>query len=79
MTMAPTARPAMSSPDEPPLESAAGLVDGDGAAEVGAADVGAVLVGAADVGRAPVGDGDGPSYVKVMPPSMGCPSCDTTR
>ena len=61
----------MSSPDLPPLVSAAGLVDGEGMAEVGAADVGAALVGAADVGSAPVGDGEGPSYVKVMPPSMG--------
>ena len=59
MTMAPTASPAMSSPDVPPLVSAAGLVDGDGAADVGAADVGGALVGDADVGAALVGDGMG--------------------
>ena len=63
----------MSSPDVPPLVSAAGLVDGEGMAEVGAADVGAALVGAADVGAALVGDAVGlaAAYVKVMPPSMG--------
>lgn len=79
--MAPTASPAISNPDEPPLVSAAGLVDGDGTAEVGDVDVGAALVGAADVGAALVGDAVGlaAAYVKVMPPSIGCPSCETTR
>ena len=73
MTIAPTASPAMSSPGVPPLVSAAGLVEGDGAAEVGCADVCAALVGEADVGAALVGDGVGlaAAYVKVMPPSMG--------
>ena len=49
----------MSSPDVPLLVSAAGLVEGDGTAEVGGADVGAALVGDADVGAALVGDGVG--------------------
>jgi hypothetical protein len=55
MTMMPTASPAMSRPDVPPLVSAAGVVDGEGAAVVGAAVVGAALVGAAEVGAALVG------------------------
>ena len=55
MTMMPTANPAMSRPDVPPLVSAAGVVDGEGAAVVGAAVVGAALVGAAEVGAALVG------------------------
>ena len=59
MTIAPTASPAMSSPDVPPLVSAVGLVEGDGTAEVGGADVAGALVGDADVGAALVGDGVG--------------------
>ena len=59
MMMAPTASPAMSRPDVPLVESAAGLVDGEGAAVVGAADVGAALVGSAEVGAADVGAGVG--------------------
>ena len=52
MMMAPTASPAMSRPDVPLVESAAGLALGDGAALVGAGDAldGAAVVGAADVG-----------------------------
>ena len=63
----------MRSPDVPPLVSAAGLVEGDGTADVGAADVGDALVGDADVGAALVGDAVelAAAYVKVMPPSMG--------
>lgn len=49
----------MSSPDVPLLVSAAGLVDGEGRAEVGEGDVGAALVGDALVGDALVGDADG--------------------
>ena len=58
-TITPTASPAMSRPDVPPLVSAAGVVDGEGAAVVGAADVGAALVGSAEVGAADVGAGVG--------------------
>ncbi len=53
MTMAPTASAAISTPDVPPLVSAAGLVDGEGAALVGVA-----LVGAEDVGEGLGLDGD---------------------
>ena len=82
--MAASAMPAMIQPEEVPVVSDAGLVDGDGSADVGAALVdgaGASEVGAADVGDALVGDGEGlaSAYEKVMPPSMGWPSCETTR
>ena len=79
-TITATAIPAMSSPEPPSLVSAAGLVDGDGA---GAADVAGAVVGDADVGAglALVGDGEGlaATYEKVIPPSTGWPSCETTR
>lgn len=56
MTTTPTASPAMSSPEEPPPESAAGLTLGEGAAVVGWGS-GEALVGAAEVGDADVGAG----------------------
>lgn len=62
MTSAPTASPAIRSPEVPPLESAEGLTLGDGAALVGA---GAALVGAAEVGSADVGAG--PELVGAAP------------
>jgi hypothetical protein len=58
ITMRPTAIPAMSRPDVPPLESAAGLVDGDGTAEVGGV-VGAAVVGEGEADDAAVLVGEG--------------------
>jgi hypothetical protein len=68
-------------PNPPEFASAAGLIEGLGVAPVGSALVGAAVdcVGDADVGKGPELVGEGPAYVKVMPPSMGWPSWDTTR
>lgn len=71
---------AMIQPVLGPDDSDAGTALGDGFAEVGAgcgaADVDGAGDGAGDVG---VGEGDAAAYAKVMLPSTGWPSCDTTR
>lgn len=73
--------PAITHPVDPPAVSAAGLTSGDGVNSVGDGLVG-VGVGVGDgVALVGVGEGDGlgAAYVKVIPPSTGWPSWDTTR
>ena len=67
---------AMIQPVLGPEDSDAGTALGDGFAEVGAGCGAADVDGAGDVG---VGAGDAAVYAKVILPSTGWPSCDTTR
>ena len=69
-------------PRPPEDVSAAGLMVGLGVGVTGSAlvgdGVGSALVGDG-VGEVDVGEGAGASYAKVMPPSIGWPSWETTR
>lgn len=76
------AMPAMIHPGSPPEDaSAAGLIEGFGAALVGIALVGIALVGAGDaeLGWGAELVGVAPAYENVIPPSTGWPSWETTR